>query len=65
MIGWLLLGAALAGVVLSLRLRERWLRGPAQGAAVLVAVLGLILLLRRPGSAFHLPGYGPRRWHQP
>jgi hypothetical protein len=63
--GWLLLIAALGAALLAGRLRERSLRGPAQGAAVLVALAGTLLLLRRPGSAWHLPGHGPRQWRQP
>jgi len=64
MIGWALILTALALAIFGRRISERWLRAAAQGSAVVGAVLGVILLLRRPGSAWHLPGYGQRRWYQ-
>jgi hypothetical protein len=63
--GWAVLGAAAAILLLSARLGARGARRAGQGAAVLAAFAGLLLLLRRPGSALHLPGHGPRRWHNP
>jgi hypothetical protein len=65
MAGWLLIGAGLAVLVLATRIAGRGARGIVQGAAMLLAAIGGILLLRRPGSALHLPGYGPRQWKQP
>jgi hypothetical protein len=64
-IGFVLLGLAILLAWRGRRLEESWLRAAAQGSAVLGAALGIILLLRRPGSAWQLPGYGQRRWHQP
>jgi hypothetical protein len=65
MMGWALLLGGLAVLVLAQRIAGRSARGITQGAAMLVAALGGLLLLRRPGSGLPLPGYGPRRWHQP
>jgi len=65
MIGFALIAAALLLAWRGRRIGEPWLRAAAQGSAVLGAALGVILLLRRPGSAWQLPGYGQRRWHQP
>ncbi|HEV7263695.1 MAG TPA: hypothetical protein VGN83_02075 [Falsiroseomonas sp.] len=64
MLGWVLLAAGLLLLLLAHRIGGRAARGLTQGAAVLLAVLGALLLLRRPGSAL-LPGHGPRRWHKP
>ncbi len=65
MLGLALLLAGLAALILAVRIEGRGARGATQGAAVLVVAIGALLLLRRPGSGLHLPGYGPRRWHQP
>ena len=65
MIGWLALGAGLLALVLAVRIRRRGARATTQGVAVLTVALGGILLMRRPGSSRHLPGYGPRQWRQP
>jgi hypothetical protein len=65
MAGWALIVAGLAVFVLAVRIGGRTARGATQGAGVLVAAVGAILLLRRPGSSLHLPGYGPRQWRQP
>jgi hypothetical protein len=63
--GWAALGLAVAILLLSARSGSRGTRLAGQGAAVLAAFAGLLLILRRPGSALHLPGHGPRRWHNP
>ncbi|PWS37495.1 hypothetical protein DFH01_11745 [Falsiroseomonas bella] len=65
MAGVALLLAGLATLVFAARIGGRAARGATQGVAVLVVVIGVLLLLRRPGSGLHLPGHGPRRWHQP
>ncbi len=65
MLAWLLLLLGVAVLAGAARIGPRGARGLAQGGGVLALALGVILLLRRPGSALHLPGYGPRRWHQP
>lgn len=65
MLGWALLLIGLLAFALAVRIRPGGARGLTQGAAVLVAAVGGILLLRRPGSSLHLPGYGPRQWRQP
>jgi uncharacterized membrane protein HdeD (DUF308 family) len=65
MLGWVLVAAGLAGLVLAVRIGARGARGITQGASVLVAAIGALLLLRRPQSSVHLPGYGPRQWKQP
>ena len=58
---------ALAGLLAwrGRRMAEPWQRAAAQGAAVIGAVVGIILVLRRPGSAWQWPGYRPRQWYQP
>lgn len=63
--GWALLGAGLGLLVLAVRIAPPGRRRLAQGLAVLVAAIGGLLLLHRPGGGFNLPGHGPRRWHQP
>jgi len=63
MLGWALVGAGLLALAMAARIDQRGARGAVQGMAMLVAVIGGILLLRRPGSA--LPGHGPRRWTSP
>lgn len=65
MLGGALLAAGLATLILAARIGGRGARGIAQGIAMLVAALGALMLLRRPGSGLNLPGHGPRRWHQP
>lgn len=65
MLPWLLLGAGLLTLVLAARIGGRTARGTTQGLAMLAVAAGGILLLRRPASGLHLPGLGPRRWHQP
>jgi uncharacterized membrane protein HdeD (DUF308 family) len=65
MLGAALLLAGLVGLILAVRIGGRAGRGLIQGIAMLVAALGALLLLRRPGSGLNLPGHGPRRWHQP
>jgi hypothetical protein len=65
MLPWLLLGAGLAGLVLAVRVDGPGARGVAQGVSVLLVAAGGILLLRRPASSLHLPGWGPRQWRQP
>jgi hypothetical protein len=62
---WALLVAGVAVLGLSPLLRGRAARGGAQGLAVLLVAIGVILAFRRPGSAIHLPGWGPRQWTQP
>lgn len=62
---WALLVGGLAVLVLAARVGGRGARGITQAFAMLAAALGALLLLRRPGAGLHLPGYGPRRWHQP
>jgi uncharacterized membrane protein HdeD (DUF308 family) len=64
-VGLALLLAGLATLILAVRIGGRAARGATQGIAVLAVVVGVLLLLRRPGSGLHLPGHGPRRWHQP
>jgi hypothetical protein len=63
--GWGLLILGLAIVVAAVRIGAARPRGATQGVGVLVAAVGGILLLRRPGSGMQLPGYGPRQWRQP
>ena len=65
MLGWLLLVGGLATFVVAVRIGQRRARGLTQGFGVLAAAIGGLLLLRRPGSSLHLPGYGPRAWRQP
>lgn len=62
---WLLLGAGLLVLAFAVRIGSRSARTATQGAAVLVVAVAGILLLRRPGSSLHLPGYGPREWRRP
>lgn len=62
---WALLLAGLVLLVLAVRIGGRGARGATQAFAVLLVATGGILLLRRPASSLHLPGHGPRRWHQP
>jgi hypothetical protein len=64
-VGWALLLAGLALLLLAARIAPRGRRGATQGFAVILAAIGGLMLLRRPGSGFTLPGHGPRRWHQP
>ena len=61
----MLILAAVILVAFSYRLGGRTSRTSTQGLAVLLAAAGAILSFRQPGSAFHLPGWGPRRWSQP
>jgi glucose uptake protein GlcU len=63
--GWLLLVGGLAVFIAAVRIGNRRARGLTQGCGVLVAAIGGLLLLRRPGSSLRLPGYGPREWRQP
>jgi hypothetical protein len=63
--GWACLVAGLAVFVLAVRIAPGRRRGMAQGLAVLIAAFGGLMLLRREGGGFTLPGHGPRRWHQP
>lgn len=63
--GWALLGLGALVLLVSARLREGTPRRGGQGLAVLLACAGLLLIVRRPGSALQLPGHGPRRWHNP
>jgi hypothetical protein len=65
MLPWALMGIGLAVLVLAVRIGGRHARGATQGLAILLVAAGGILLLRRPASSLHLPGHGPRRWHQP
>jgi hypothetical protein len=65
MLGWALIAVGLVGLVLAVRIGGKGARGIAQGASVLVAAIGALLLMRRPQSSVHLPGYGPRQWRQP
>jgi hypothetical protein len=65
MLPWALILAGLAVLVLAVRIAARGRRGLTQGFGVLLAAVGGILLLRRPNSRLHLPGYGPRQWRQP
>lgn len=62
---WALLVVGVAMLAFSVLLRGRAARGGAQGLAVLLVATGVILAFRRPGSAIHLPGWGPRQWTQP
>ncbi|MGK7870121.1 hypothetical protein [Falsiroseomonas sp. E2-1-a20] len=62
---WFFFAAALVLLALSTRLRDRGWRRAGQGAAVLLALAGTLLLTRRPGTAFPLPGSRPRPWYQP
>jgi hypothetical protein len=63
--GWVLLALGLAILVVAVRIGPRGARGVVQGVAVLLAAVGGLLLLRRPGASLNLPGYGPRQWRQP
>ena len=63
MLAWALVVGGLLALVLAARIGQRGARGAVQGMAMLVAIIGGILLLRRSGSA--LPGHGPRRWTSP
>lgn len=63
--GWAVLAFGLLALAFAVRIRRRGTRAATQGVAVLTAAIGGILLLRRPGSSIHLPGYGPRQWRQP
>ena len=63
--GWIVLAAGLAILVAAVRIGSRGPRGTVQGLAVLLVAVGGLMLLRRPGAGFHLPGYGPRQWRQP
>ena len=65
MLAWALLAGGLALFVAAVRIGNRRTRGLTQGLGVLAAAIGGLLLLRRPGSSLHLPGYGPRQWRQP
>lgn len=65
MLGWVLIAAGLSVLVLAVRIGSRRARGITQGAAMLLAAIGGLILLRRPQSGVHLPGYGPRQWRQP
>jgi hypothetical protein len=65
MLAWALLAGGLAFFVAAVRIAHGRRRGLTQGLGVLVAAIGGLLLLRRPGSSLHLPGYGPRQWRQP
>lgn len=66
MIGWALMAVALAAVVvLAPRVQDAIGRRAVQGAAVLLAAAGLILLMRRTGGALSWPGYRPRPWSNP
>lgn len=65
MLGWALLAGGLAVFVGAVRIGNRRTRGLTQGSGVLAAAIGVLLLLRRPGSSLQLPGYGPRQWRQP
>ncbi|MGG5818124.1 hypothetical protein [Falsiroseomonas sp. HW251] len=65
MLGWVLIAAGLSGLVLAMRIGSRGARGITQGAAVLLAAIGGLVLMRRPQSGVQLPGYGPRQWRQP
>jgi len=64
-LGWLLLLGGLATFVVAVRIGQRRARGLTQCFGVLAAAIGGLLLLRRPVSSLHLPGYGPRVWRQP
>ncbi|MGG5810306.1 hypothetical protein [Falsiroseomonas sp. CW058] len=64
MAAWLLLGAGLLALVLAARISAPMARRATGGCAVLAAMAGGLLLLRRPGLGL-LPGYGQRRWRQP
>jgi len=63
--GWMLATLGLAALVAAARIGPAGPRRVTQGFAVLLVAIGGLLLLRRPGVGFNLPGYGPRRWHQP
>lgn len=65
MLAWLLLIGGLGIFVVAVRIANRRSRGLTQGVGVLAAAIGGLLLLRRPRSGLHLPGYGPRQWRQP
>jgi len=64
-VGFALLAIGLVALVLAVRIRAATARRTTQGVAVLAAVCGALILLRRPGSAWQLPGFGPRQWRQP
>jgi hypothetical protein len=64
--GWVLMAVGLVSVVfLPPRVQDAIGRRAVQGAAVLVAAAGLILVLRRTGGALSWPGYRPRPWSNP
>ena len=63
MVPFLLLAAGLAILVLAARIGSLRTRGITQGCGALLAAMGGLLLLLRRGDG--VPGYGPRRWHQP
>jgi hypothetical protein len=64
-VGFALVGIGLVALVLAVRIRGTTARRTTQGVAVLGVVCGVLILLRRPGSAWQLPGFGPRQWRQP
>jgi uncharacterized membrane protein YfcA len=65
MVGWALLLAGLGVFVAAVRIANGPARGLTQGVGVLMAAIGGLMLLRRPRTALHLPGYRPRPWWQP
>ena len=65
MLPWVLIAGGLVVLVLAVRIGSRGARGLTQGAAMLAAATGGLLLLRRSQSGVQLPGYGPRQWRQP
>jgi len=64
-VGWALVVAGCILLVLAVRIAPAARRGMTQGIAMLVVAIGGLMLLRRPGGGFNLPGHGPRRWHEP
>ncbi len=62
---WVPMVLGVGMLVLSAMMRGRQTRRAAQGMAVLLVATGVIMAFRRPGSAIHLPGWGPRQWTQP
>ncbi len=65
MLGWVLIAGGLTALVLAVRIGSRGARGITQGAAMLVAAIGGLMLFRQPRSGVQLPGYGQRQWRQP